>query len=204
MVEAERFRPAPGRHAGVGARVHGGAHQVRASAGKQWACACRTGAPSWPCHRRLMAACFFGFFLRSNVGIEKNTSAQTVKQSNAGGGTRSIGACTQLLYWLHALDCLSRSTLTRPGNQGGEHRSFGRRGAPWHPGDACTPGQATRERGGAGYLCELLRRRRRCAVGDDALWVRGKRFATQPTLMYSRFTVFECFTDFWRCTVKNN
>ena len=144
-VEAERFRPAPGRHAGVGARVHGGAHQVRASAGKQWACACRTGAPSWPCHRRLMAACFFGFFLRSNVGIEKNTSAQTVKQSNAGGGTRSIGACTQLLYWLHALDCLSRSTLTRPGNQGGEHRSFGRRGAPWHPGDACTPGQATRE-----------------------------------------------------------
>jgi hypothetical protein len=124
--------------------------------------------------------------LRSNVGIEKNTSAQTVKQSNAGGGTRSIGACTQLLYWLHALDCLSRSTLTRPGNQGGEHRSFGRRGAPWHPGDACTPGQATRERGGAGYLCELLRRRRRCAVGDDALWVRGKRFATQPTLMYSR------------------
>ena len=92
-----------------------------------------------------MAACFFGFFLRSNVGIEKNTSAQTVKQSNARGGTRSIGACTQLLYRLHAPACLSRSTLTRPGNQGGEHRSFGRRGAPWHPGDACTPGQATRE-----------------------------------------------------------
>ena len=119
-----------------------------------------------PCHRRLTAACFFGSFLRSNGIANKNASAQTVKQSNAGGGTRSIGACTQLLYRLHALDCLLRSTLTRPGNQGGEHRSFGRRGALWHPGDACTPGQATRERGGAGYLCEPMSTPRctRCAA----------------------------------------
>ena len=61
-------------------------------------------ASSSGCQRRFPAACFLAFFLHSKVGMEKNTSAHTGKESIARRSERLVDACTKLLHAMRTGD----------------------------------------------------------------------------------------------------
>ena len=70
---------------------------------------------------------------------------ERIDQSNAVTFSSVLDACSGLWLRLRALDCIDCAARQWLGNRGGGHRKCGRPGAPWHPGDACTPWEAAGE-----------------------------------------------------------
>ena len=96
-----------------------------------------------PAERHITA---FRVLLALNAGIEKNTSARTIKDSNPSKMMRSTGACMELLHRLCARDPLLRQQPHDQGIRAASAQNAGCVALQWPPDDASTPQEAAQMR----------------------------------------------------------